>query len=492
MKMRGCVGPARADALSADQAAIELGIVGRPHVRRGSSLGRAGRQRTSPPPRRPRRARAARLPRRPCQRLAGLDVRRDERRAGCAWPMERTAAQWLEGSLAEARTSLRAACQSPAAGAAPRDAAGVPARTSPSAAPAPPRRLRAPCRNRACGRPPARARAAPRRTSAAVIPSRHSGCLSSAISATGSNSRAAASAIRSRNAPIAVLAKRLAGRVVDAQAPSLRAGPRRGAPAAGRARPAPPSGPASPPPRAGSGRSPRPRPRRSAPPGWRQPAKRRAAISRLLAPAMNRCQRSVVPAGRMASLTSDGARLLRRARRRRPAAAARPRGARPAHPAASSCRTAGARDAPGSDRVSSSPRRASGRAPGSTSGAVRQPGHRAQQLRHGRHAAHDAGDDHGRAGGGACSAAARPAPAPALVAARIFETQPLLGEMRRPVLGHDPQESQRPLPVLGERRRAPASACARDRRPRSPSRPSAGPARARAWPPAPGCRARAA
>ena len=82
-------------------------------------------------------------------------------------------------------------------------------------------------------------------------------------------------------------------------------------------------------------------------------------------------------------------------------------------------------------------------------GAVRQPGNHAEQLRHRRRAAHDAGDDHGRA-------RARIAQSPCLRQHQLLvmlhlRDQPVLCEVRRPMLGHDRQEPERPFPVVRER-----------------------------------------
>ncbi len=82
-------------------------------------------------------------------------------------------------------------------------------------------------------------------------------------------------------------------------------------------------------------------------------------------------------------------------------------------------------------------------------GAVRQTGNDAEQLRHRGHAAHDAGDDHGRVG--------RLLPQPLrlrqhqLLVVLHLRDQAMLLQVRRPGLGHDPQERERPLPVLRER-----------------------------------------
>ena len=93
--------------------------------------------------------------------------------------------------------------------------------------PGPPQRLPAPCRNRASGTPQAPRALIARRKSPAAMPARQSGCLSSAISATGSNSFSTAVAVRSRSMPASVAPNGCAGRVARHRCPTPRAAPPR-------------------------------------------------------------------------------------------------------------------------------------------------------------------------------------------------------------------------------------------------------------------------
>ena len=169
------------------------------------------------------------------------------------------------------------------------------------------------------------------------------------------------------------------------------------------------------------------------------------------------------------------ARALLRREARRPAAATPPRARCPAHPAACSCRTADARDASGAIafQLSSSSVWSSA---GSTSGAVRQAEHgpRSARVAAGS-AAGDAGDDHRRPGRAGRSRAPR---------ASSRRLRCATGETSRcsaRCAGQNSvtmlQELQRLRPVLGELLGHQRRRCARARRPRSPSCPSAGPAR---------------
>ena len=198
---------------------------------------------------------------------------------------------------------------------------------------------------------------------------------------------------------------------------------------------------------------------------------------------MNRCQRSVVLAGRMASLTRP--RALALGRRRRGAGQRQhllaPHLQRIEQLLEAELRVLGVRR---HDRLPAllverlvEPRQ--------HQRAVGQAGHDPQQLRHGGHAAHHAGDDHRRVG-------RRLAP---LLRLRQHQVPCRAASWRRRRARRGGPASARSRcagtpassPSARQTSRARGRASGRSRRPRSPSRPSGGPARAPAWPTAPAC-----
>ena len=435
MERRGCAGAARPDRLLGDQAAIELRIVGRRHVgRRRAGIDAAWRT-AARPSRRPRPATAKRpaLARRcAASACAASTCALASVRRRAPWPATRTSPPAARRCGPAPSPACAPPSSRPADSRRTRRAGACPRADRPAPAPARPRRPRAPGRSRACGRPPARACARPVRSSAAGKPSRHSGCLSSAISATGSKRRAAASIDEIEERAGRSLGERLASRSRRPAGPTPRAGRRRAAPAAR-------SGVTSAAVRPGAlghlaqdqRDRPPPRPRRS------RASRMADARQRLRHLALVGLGDEAMPAlggaGRAHGLAHEAARALRSAARGRRAGQRQhvlaPHLERIEQLLEAELRMLGMRRA---RSPASSPRRATGRAPAAPARRSAGCATTAQQLRHRRHAAHHAGDDHRRVGRRLAASARACASTSALSCCHLGDGL-ALGQVRRPV-----------------------------------------------------------